>query len=252
MKRTSDTDHWDRYWAASADIDDVYATGGRIVENLGRYVDFDGLRVLEVGAGSGRDSVDIASRGASVVTLDYSEEALRIMSATRGVSIEIVCGDARALPFSDGAFDIVFHQGLLEHFRDPGVLLDENVRVLKKGGVLLVDVPQRFHYYTLLKHLLMLLGKWFAGWETEFSPGELRRLVEERGFEVVGFYGENLFPPIWYRGLRRVLLGFGLRLPMFAGEPAMIRGLRNLIKRVVPEAIRMNTSMVIGCVARKT
>ena len=44
------------------------------------------------------------------------------------------CGDAFALPFADGTFDVVFHQGLLEHFRNPDDLIAENARVLKPGG----------------------------------------------------------------------------------------------------------------------
>ena len=33
------------------------------------------------------------------------------------------------MPFRDGAFEVVFHQGLLEHFRDPRPLLRENARI---------------------------------------------------------------------------------------------------------------------------
>ncbi len=248
MRKSSDKQHWDAYWESSRNLGEVYANDGRIVANLEKHLDFSGLKVLEVGAGSGRDSDDIASQGGTVVTLDYSEEALSLMRDSLKSPIQIVCGDARAIPFDDETFDLVFHQGLLEHFRDPRVLLEENNRVLKKGGTLLVDVPQRFHYYTILKHILMLVGKWFAGWETEFSPGGLRRLVEAQGFEIVCMYGENLYPPIWYRGLRRVLLGIGLRLPMFPWEP---RALRRLFKRILPQSVLLNTSMIIGCIAKK-
>ena len=209
-----------------------------------------GRRVLEVGAGTGRDSVALAARGAEVWTLDYSEESLRIMREASGrENLRIVAGDALALPFRDGSFDVVFHQGLLEHFRDPLVLLRENARVLRAGGYVLVDVPQRYHYYTLMKHALMAVDKWFAGWETEFSAGELSRLLRDAGFEVVGAYGENLFPPVWYRGARRVLLKAGVRLPMHP-SPAVVRA-RATARRAIPHDVRMATSMVIGVLGRK-
>jgi SAM-dependent methyltransferase len=248
MKQTSEKKHWDDYWEASRDLDEVYSNDGRIIAHLGQVIDFDGLKVLEVGAGSGRDSDDIAARGGIVYTLDYSEEALDLMRTSLKSEIGIVCGDAKAVPFAEGSLDVVFHQGLLEHFRDPETLVRENHRILKTGGLLLIDVPQRLHYYTLLKHILMILGKWFAGWETEFSPGQLRELIRAEGFEIVAMYGENLYPPIWYRGLRRVLRKFGVKLPMY---PLPLTGLRRTLKNMMPQGIRLNTSMIVGCIARK-
>ena len=253
MPRSSEKKHWEDFWSSSPGLDDVYANDGRVVTYLCSRLDVRGLRVLEVGAGTGRDRVDLATRGAEVCTLDYSEESLRIMreasAAHGGENVRIVAGDALALPFRDGSFDIVFHQGLLEHFRDPLVLLRENARVLRNGGHLLVDVPQRYHYYTLMKRALMAVDKWFAGWETEFSAGELSALMRDAGFDLVGSYGENLFPPVWYRGVRRVLLKAGVRLPMHP-SPEVVRA-RESARRAVPHGVRMATSMVIGVLGRK-
>ncbi|UCG52509.1 MAG: class I SAM-dependent methyltransferase [Candidatus Latescibacterota bacterium] len=251
MNQVSEKKHWDDFWAASQDLENVYGTDERIVSNLTKFVDLRGLSVLEVGAGTGRDAGAIASLGTDVCALDNSEESLNLMHRVGGRRFEIVCGDALDLPFLPESFDVVLHQGLLEHFKNPGELLDENVRVLKKGGVLLVDVPQKYHYYTLAKHILMAFGRWFAGWETEFTVGALRRLIQERGLSIVGIYGHNMFPPIWYRGLRRMLLGIGVRLPMFRREPRIVVGLRRMFRSVVPKRLYLNTAMVIGCVARK-
>ncbi|MEE9269659.1 MAG: class I SAM-dependent methyltransferase [Candidatus Krumholzibacteria bacterium] len=251
MARSSEKKHWDEFWAASQAIDDVYGTDDRILDNLERWSRVDGLRVLEVGAGTGRDTDTLASRNATAYALDYSEESLSLMKNSLRNAVIITCGDALALPFCDESFDVVFHQGLLEHFRNPADLLDENVRVLKKGGIVLVDVPQRYHYYTVLKHILIVFGKWFAGWETEFSARELRELLESRGLQVLGTYGHNLCPPIWYRGFRRLCLRIGLRLPMFRRGPRFIaRGWRAL-RSLVPKGIYENTAMVVGCIARK-
>jgi ubiquinone/menaquinone biosynthesis C-methylase UbiE len=251
MARVSEKKHWDDYWADSQELNDVYANDNRIVEFLSQRMDFNGMRVLEVGAGTGRDSDTIASMGAEVWTLDYSEESLRLMSAHLSEPVRIVCGDALSLPLASDSFDLVFHQGLLEHFRNPGDLLSENYRILKPGGHVLVDVPQRFHYYTLAKHVLMFLDKWFAGWETEFSVGELSGLMEKQGFEIAGVFGHNLYPPIWYRGVRRVTMKAGLRLPMYPLSSPGIQALRRGLKQLVPHGVRLNTSMVIGCLGRK-
>lgn len=251
MTQRSEKKHWDRFWASSQKRGELYATDLRIVRNLEGFADFAGARVLEVGAGTGRDSAEIAREGGVVYALDYSEEALRLMSDTADAGVIIVCGDARVLPFADETFDIVFHQGLLEHFRDPAALLAEHARVLKRGGILLVDVPQRYHYYTLLKHIMMLFRIWFAGWETEFTVAELRRRVSDAGLRVEHIYGENLSPPVWYRGLRKVLLKFKITLPMYPLQGRRAAAVRRGLRGMVPERVHVNTAMVIGAIARK-
>jgi SAM-dependent methyltransferase len=251
MKRTSEKKHWDGFWAASRNLEDVYGTDRRIVENLLRHVDVRGMSILEVGAGTGRDAGELAALGARVAALDYSEESLSIMTAAVGDRVRVVCGDARCVPFAAETFDVVYHQGLLEHFRNPAEILDENIRVLKSGGLLLVDVPQRYHYYTLMKHALMAVGRWFAGWETEFTAGGLKRLAESRGVRVVALYGANLSPPVWYRGARKILLRAGVRLPMYPAGPGWLGGLRRVAASATPEWVRLHTALVVGCVARK-
>lgn len=249
--RASEKRHWDEYWAASSELGDVYGTDDRIIRNLEKHVELSHLKVLEVGAGTGRDTDKLAARCGYACALDYSEESLKLMSSSLHNPVAVVCGDALNLPFADGSFDVVFHQGLLEHFRNPGDLLDENVRVLKEGGILLVDVPQRYHYYTVLKHILIAIGKWFAGWETEFSVKQLNRLLEARGLEIVDVYGHNMSPPIWYRGMRRILLAFNVRLPMYPRAPAIVSGPFAALKSLVPQRLFLNTAMVIGSIARK-
>ena len=107
------------------------------------------------------------------------------------------------MPFADGTFDVVFHQGLLEHFRDPLPLLRENIRVLKPGGFLVVDVPQTYHYYTLGKQILIALDRWFAGWETQFTSASWRP-GPQRGLQIVRSYGDWMVPGLWYRALRKI------------------------------------------------
>ena len=252
--KTSERNHWERFWDASRDLDEIYSTQGRILRALEGIFEPEGKLVLEVGAGTGRDSQALAERGATVVTLDYADSAIRLISGlvSRVPRLYAVQGDAFAPPFRPGTFDLVFHQGLLEHFRDPLPLLRANVELLKPGGLLLVDVPQRYHLYTLVKHVAIWLDKWFAGWETEFSIGQLERLVRQVGMEPVRRYGDWMRPSFVYRASREALKAAGLRLPMYPPAVPVLHELREgLRKWAWGRKWAFYTYLDIGVIARK-
>src|SRR5260221_4950451 len=68
--RVSTLDHWESYWKGHADLDHTYSTGGRLAREVLADGEVKGRRVLEVGAGSGRDTLALARGGAVAVVLD--------------------------------------------------------------------------------------------------------------------------------------------------------------------------------------
>ena len=187
-----------------------------------------------------------------MTVLDYSRQALRVISAVSDNGTDAVLGDAFSLPFRDGSFDVIFHQGLLEHFREPTAIIEEQRRVLKPGGLLVVTVPQKYHPYTLVKHILIRAGKWFAGWETEYTINELEGLVAGQGFRILERYGEWMYPSFFYRSLREVFRKLSLELPMYPRGPGPVHDLRNRIRnrfRFLPPAFY--TFITVGVVAGK-
>lgn len=104
-------------------------------------------RVLEVGCGSGRDSVWIARAlgpGGLLVLQDLSPAMLEIarskFTALSGEGEPFTCeiewfgGNAAALPFADGELDAVFHFGAVNTFTDRRRALAEMTRVVRVGG----------------------------------------------------------------------------------------------------------------------
>ncbi len=263
--RTSTPEHWKRFWAQAdaIDLDELYGTDGRLVREITKLYDLEtrgdlaGLRILEVGSGTGRDAVTLALAGAEVLTLDYISGSLEltIQAANAAqVTVAVVCGDGLEAPFADGTFDVVFHQGLLEHFRDPLPLLKDNIRILKPGGFLVVDVPQTFHYYTLGKQILIAMNRWFAGWETQFTVGQLEKIMAGEGLAVVRSYGDWMVPGLWYRALRKILITrWGWKLPM---HPRLIPPLASLGEKwrqwFGGKRLSLYTTPTIGVIGRKS
>lgn len=246
---------WERFWQQKRDISDVYSNSKRIVEQLQNTMPLENRWICEVGAGSGRDGLRLVDCGARVVLLDYAENSLRVMqrlARETGKTVYLVQGDAFHLPFRTESLDGVYHQGLLEHFADPSGILAENYRVIKKGGFALADVPQRYHLYTAVKHLLIRLNKWFAGWETEFSIRDLERLFRTAGFSIHHAYGDWMRPSFFYRSMRETGKKVGVHLPLY---PPSIPGLRRLREQAGKKVKKMRpafyTFMDIGLIGRK-
>ena len=111
-----------------------------------------GERVLEIGAGMGTDLSRFASAGSRVVDLDLSRghlEHARENFALRGLDAGFVHGDAELLPFRDGSFDVVYSNGVIHHTPGTRDVVDEIVRVLRRGGkaIIMVYAENSLHYW---------------------------------------------------------------------------------------------------------
>jgi|UniRef100_A0A7V3VTC5 ubiquinone/menaquinone biosynthesis C-methylase UbiE len=247
---------WERFWGKKEDRA-IYPPVTDIIQELARFTNPYNKMALEAGAGTGRDGIRLARLGARVILLDYSEKSLKLAKKylaqeDKKLNIQLIMADALKTPFLDESFDIVFHQGLLEHFHKPDPLLKENVRILKKGGVLVVDVPQTFHLYTLIKNILMVLGIWFAGWERQFTINSLSRLLKKYDLEIIHLYGDWSRPGILYKIVRELLLRFNISLPMYPGYLGKItKKFYRLQESLRQKKIFLYTTLSIGMIARK-
>jgi SAM-dependent methyltransferase len=93
-------------------------------------------RVLELGAGTGRQASMIAARGYAVDAVDLPQSGY---ASAREFPVQDY--DGRTLPFPDASFDVVFSSNVLEHVRHLEEMHAEIRRVLKPGGTCIHVLP---------------------------------------------------------------------------------------------------------------
>jgi len=102
----------------------------------------DGTRILDLGCGTGRTMKILAKVGRELVGVDISS---RMTEIARNEGLSVVQASALCLPFGEGSFDAVFsiHGGFgyCRNSDEVERLSVELFRVLRKGGVVLLDTP---------------------------------------------------------------------------------------------------------------
>jgi len=132
---TSVREGYDR-WAAVYDDDGnpLQALEGPIVRAA--VASPAGLSVLDLGCGTGRHSLWLATQGAQVIGVDFSAGMMAKARTKPGAEkIKFVTHDLRQpLPFDDGTFDLVVSGLVLEHLHELAPFFAEVRRVLKPDG----------------------------------------------------------------------------------------------------------------------
>ena len=110
---------------------------------LDAAADVEARLVLDVGCGSGQALIPFVEREATSIGLDLSPEVGRagvelFAALGRAGAVAFVRGAAEALPFRDGIFDVVICRVALPYM-DNARVLGELIRVLRRGGVVLLQ-----------------------------------------------------------------------------------------------------------------
>lgn len=141
-----------------------------------------GMRVLDVGAGTGAMSRALGDAGCEVVALEGSIERARVAAARcAGLgNVEVCCGDLASLP-GEGEFDAVLLIGVLEYSGSaaggaggPQGMLERAVSHLKPDGVLVLAIENKIGLKYLLGYREDHLGEAFAGVEGYRCEGGIR------------------------------------------------------------------------------
>jgi SAM-dependent methyltransferase len=210
----------DEHGAFLGDVDFVWCPEGLREADARLLGDVRGQRVLELGCGAAAGARWLDGQGADVVALDLSAGMLRHAreaSDRSGVRVPLVQADALALPFADGAFDIVCTAfGAVPFVADSGAVMREVARVLRPGGAWVFSITHPMRWIFLDEpgqKGLLAVNSYFdrRPYVEQDADGvvtyvEQHRTLGDRIRELVaaGFELRDLIEPEWPEGHEQV------------------------------------------------
>ncbi|MBN2738053.1 MAG: class I SAM-dependent methyltransferase [Spirochaetales bacterium] len=134
-------------------------------------------KVLDLGGGTGYNSHQLSSHCKEVVLLDESQAMVK--KARKYKSFTCVRSSALNTPFQNNSFDIVVMADLFHHIKNQVAVIREIWRLLKPGGLLLVQDFVTTHPYTSLLRIFesLLFGILYFK-----SPRKIRSIISSQGF----------------------------------------------------------------------
>ncbi|MBI5492392.1 MAG: class I SAM-dependent methyltransferase [Deltaproteobacteria bacterium] len=162
-----------------------------VFERLFKSGELKGKVLLDAGSGTGWFSRRAVELGARVTSLDVGEKILN--EVKKKCDTVRVVGDVTNLKFPDRSFDCIVSTEVIEHTPDPAKAIKEMSRVIKKGGVLALTVPNRaWHFAVVIGNALKLRP--YEGFENWVRYGWLKKELEKNGFRVVEQFGFHALP----------------------------------------------------------
>jgi ubiquinone/menaquinone biosynthesis C-methylase UbiE len=211
---------------------------------LARYLPRDGtgIRLLDLGCGTGHHMARLGRQGFDVAGVDGSEEMLS-HARTANPGADLRQSDVEAIPFPDASFDVVLCIEVLRYLPDSSRCVREMARVLKPGGVCLTTATPilNLNGYWLINRVanLVRLGDLVRLKQFFTTSGGLRRRFNDAGFRTIGVHGVYLGPVNWVERLTPGVLHRALRVwePLDASITDL-PGLRELSNMFLVRAVR--------------
>ena len=154
-------------------------------------------RLLDIGC-SGGDFANWVAQQPGWQVLGLERVPIMAKIAHLQYKFPALVGDAMQLGLAPNVLDTVTMWTVLEHMANPVQGVRECSRVLRTGGVLIIQTVSAESLAS------RLFGRYWLGYDTPrilyvFSPSTLKRLLEENGFELLwmGCYFHDYYPLLW-------------------------------------------------------
>ena len=211
MKNKPTERNWNRFWEekSTSQFTKISYSKKRILTILDRYVS-PGMTVLDAGCGSGFFSNYFIYMKTHVYSVDYSDQALKIAKGiTHGKSTAYIKTDLLDHNFGvnySNKFDLVFTDGLFEHFsiEDQSLLVENFKKILIKEGMIITFVPNKFSLWELIRPIYM------PG--IHEVPFTIRKLLELFSTTLILEYGGINVLPLPYSPDKKIGQALGMIL----------------------------------------
>lgn len=179
-----------------------------------RYGNFDNLKSIELGCGTGKISLAFARFGVETVLIDSSKEALSLsrkifeknLTKDQMKKVHFIHGDIIDIEFLQNIanhfnqFDFSISSGVAEHFvgEERKEVVLNHLRLLKNGGLAFIAVPnhQSPHYWIHKKICEIRDGMLCE--ETPFSKNEIKYILNKDNYKIIKTFGNSIIADlIW-------------------------------------------------------
>jgi SAM-dependent methyltransferase len=145
-----------------------------------RYLPKPGMKVLDLGCGTGIHMSGFVENGANVMGMDSNFQMCKLASRFSPV----VAADVRALPYPDNSFDYIWSRVVLSCVPEWKQAFKESWRVLCDGGSFVVLLPNRWSFLTPFRSTLVKLDYYSEGFCCHFSRQEIMQKAFLPGAEL--------------------------------------------------------------------
>lgn len=158
------------------------------------HFNYDSLSLFDIGFGFAQALLYFRNRGFDVSGLEPSHEAVEY---ARSKGLEVYNSGIEDFDcVGERRFDVVTLLNVLEHLRDPASTLKNiQTKLLKPGGLLVIDAPNEFNDFQTIANEEYNLNSWWVcppNHINYFSATSLKKLLVDCGYSI--FYVEASFP----------------------------------------------------------
>jgi 2-polyprenyl-6-hydroxyphenyl methylase/3-demethylubiquinone-9 3-methyltransferase len=187
-----------RWWDPDGEFRPLHDLNPVRLDYIDGRVGLAGRRVADVGCGGGLLADGMARRGARVLGIDLSSQAVavaKLHALETGVAVDYREMAAEALASAEpGAFDLVTCLEMLEHVPDPAAVVAATARLVRPGGdVVFSTINRNARSFALAivgaEYLMRLLPMGTHRYARLIRPSELSRWARAAGLELVDLAG---------------------------------------------------------------
>ena len=159
------------------------------INNVHSLIPRSGAKILDIGCHDGYISKKFKKEGNIVIGSDIQKGALGV--AKQKIDLAILNNLEENWPFKANSFDYIHMGAVIEHVFDYHHLFNETNRVLKKGGRLIIGVPNFGHYAHRIQVMRGKMPWWYKNFEhiRLWTRDWLKIQLSHHGFEESKFIG---------------------------------------------------------------